>query len=1029
MTTNPNTSLDDGTATPATDSRADYEYVSADVDRPGLVDDLRARVDGDVRFDTYTRNLYATDASAYEQTPIGVVFPAATDDVGAVVSYCADREIPVLPRGGGTSLAGQAVNEAVVLDFTRYMDQILSVSPTDERARVQAGTVLDDLNETLAPHDLKFAPDPAAGNRSAIGGAIGNNSTGAHSLVYGKTDAYIEEIEAVLADGTVTTLGERSVDEIRQEADPDGDVLERVYAQITAILDDQAENVRERFPDLKRNVSGYNYDVLVEEAETGTVNLARLLAGSEGTLAIVTAATVSLESVPETKSVSLLFYESVLEAVTDVQHVLEHDPAAVELIDDVLLGLARNTAEFEEAASLVPADAEAALLVEFYATDDDHGRDQTAGLLADRVPAGSDEAANTPPSDHPRTNDRIAFAGLEAHEKGERKMFWTLRKAGLPILLSRTSDEKHISFIEDCAVPPEHLPEFVERFQSLLAEKDRDDDAAFYAHAGPGVLHVRPLVNTKADRDREDMLAIADEVTDMVVEFGGSVSGEHGDGRARTQWNHKLYGDELWQSFRDLKTAFDPDWLLNPGNVCGDHDMTEHLRYDEDYTYDAGLEPSLNWENENGMQGMAELCHGCGGCRGDQDTTGGVMCPTYRAADEEITATRGRANLLRQSMSGDLPDDPTDDEFAEEVLDLCIGCKGCARDCPSEVDMAKLKTEVMHARHQEQGAGLRDKLFANFDSLAALGSTLAPVSNLAQSIPGSQYLAEKTVGIARERSLPTFSGETVQDWFAARGGPQVPEAEAARKAVFFVDTYTNYVHPAVGKAAVTVLEEAGVHVEIADRTGSGRPPLSKGFIDISRNAMQQNVAELAPRVRDGWDVVLVEPSDAVMFQSDALDLLSGDRVSSVAANSYGICEYIDQFRLDDAIEWDAPGDSLAYHGHCHQKAVKKDHHAVGVLRRAGYDVDPLDSGCCGMAGTFGYEAEHYSMSTAIADILLEQIDDSEAEVVTAPGTSCRTQLDDSDLDPVPSSSSLGGTALEGSTPPTPIELLAQAATQ
>jgi FAD/FMN-containing dehydrogenase/Fe-S oxidoreductase len=1012
---------------PTADARAEYDFVSDEVSRPGLVADLRARVDGDVRFDTYSRQLYATDASAYEQTPIGVVFPESTDDVAAAVSYCAGREIPVLPRGGGTSLAGQAVNEAVVLDFTRHMDDVLAVSPEEGRAHVQAGTVLDELNAELAPHGLKFAPDPAAGNRSAVGGAIGNNSTGAHSLVYGKTDAYVEECEVVLADGSVETFGEIEVSELRDRADADGDLLERIYAEVVRIVDEEADEVRERFPELKRNVSGYNLDVLVEEAETGTVNLARLLAGSEGTLAVVTEAEVSLEPVPETKAVSLLFYESVLDAVTDVQHVLEHDPAAVELIDDVLIGLAEDTAEFEDVAALVPADAEAGLLVEFYADDDDHGREQTAGLLGDRVPEADSEVE--PPADRPNVERTLAIDGLEAHAAAERDRFWTLRKAGLPILLSRTSDEKHISFIEDCAVPPEHLPEYVERFQDLLAETGRDDDAAFYAHAGPGVLHVRPLVDTKAVADREAMVEIADAVTDMVVEFGGSVSGEHGDGRARTQWNRKLYGEAVWQAFRDLKTAFDPDWLLNPGTVCGDHDMTEQLRYDDEYAYDAGFDPALNWDNENGMRGMVELCHGCGGCRGDQETTGGVMCPTYRAAGEEITATRGRANLLRQAMSGDLPDDPTDDEFAEEVLDLCIGCKGCARDCPSEVDVAKLKTEVAHARHQEHGASLRDRLFANFDSLAALGSALAPVSNLAQSLPGAQTLAEQTVGIAKERSLPTFQRTTLADWFEARGGARVPEADADRRAVFFADTDTNYSHPEVGKAAVRVLEAAGVHVDVADRTDSGRPALSKGFVERAREAMDANVAELRPSVREGWDVVLAEPSDAVMFQSDALDLLSGDAVADVAANSYGVMEYLDAFRLDENVDWTAPSDSLVYHGHCHQKATKKDHHAVGVLRRAGYAVDPLDSGCCGMAGTFGYEAEHYSLSQSIGDILFEQIEASDGTVVTAPGTSCRTQLGDGRIEPVPAGSSLSGTDLDRTEPPTPIELLAYALTQ
>ncbi|WP_231187820.1 FAD-binding and (Fe-S)-binding domain-containing protein [Haladaptatus sp. DYF46] len=1021
MTTNSTTAFEEGDDT--ADHKSPSDFVPDEIDRPALVEDIRDRVAGDVRFDTYTRQLYATDASAYEITPIGVVFPKSTDDVATTVTYCADRGIPLLPRGGGTSLAGQAINEAVVLDLTRYMDDIVAINPEEQRARVEAGTVLGDLNEALSPHDLKFAPDPAAGDRSVIGGAIGNNSTGAHSLVYGKTDVYVEECEVVLADGTVVTLGEISVEKLRLSADFDGSLFEQVCAEIVRIIDEKGDEIRDRFPEMKRNVSGYNLDVLVKEAETGTVNLARLLAGSEGTLAIVTEAEVSLEPVPTTKAVSLLFYDSVLDAVTDVQYVLEHDPAAVELIDDVLLGLARETTEFEEAASIVPNEAEAGLLVEFYADDTDHGREQTAALLADRTPK---TATELPPSDdQPINSETFAFTGLEAHVADERAMFWTLRKAGLPILLSRTSDEKHISFIEDCAVPPEHLPEFVERFQSLLTEKNRDADAAFYAHAGPGVLHVRPLINTKATADREDMVAIADAVTDMVVEFDGSVSGEHGDGRARTQWNRKLYGNDLWEVFRDLKSAFDPKWLLNPGNVCGDHAMTEHLRYDEGYEFDAGFEPSLNWKNKNGMQGMVELCHGCGGCRGSQETTGGVMCPTYRAAEEEITTTRGRANLLRQAMSGDLPDDPTDDEFAEDVLDLCIGCKGCKRDCPSGVDMAKLKTEVMHERHEKYGASLRDKIFANFDTLAMIGSALAPVSNLVQSLPAMGTVSQKTVGIASERSLPKFHRETLQDWFD-ECKPLVPKSEAERKVVLFADTYTNYSHPEVGKAAVRVLEAAGVHVDIATETDSGRPALSKGFVDSARETVKRDVKELEPRVRDGWDIVVAEPSDAVMFQSDALDVCSGDEVEAVAANAYGLCEYLDTFRLDENVDWNTPVESLVYHGHCHQKAEKKDHHAVGVLRRAGYTVDPLDSGCCGMAGTFGYEAEHYSLSKAIGKILFDQIDESDAEVVTAPGTSCRTQLADSRIQPVSSNSSLAGTSLDRDEPPTPIELLAYA---
>ncbi|WP_340099093.1 FAD-linked oxidase C-terminal domain-containing protein [Salinibaculum salinum] len=1017
----------DRSADPSADPRAEYDYVGGDVERPALVADLRDCVAGDVRFDEFSRQLYATDASAYEVTPIGVVFPESTADVAAVMEYCADREIPVLPRGGGTSLGGQSVNEAVVLDFTRHMDALLDVDPSAGTARAQSGLILGDLNETLADHDLKFAPDPAWGDKSALGGAIGNNSTGSHSLQYGKTDAYIQECEAVLADGTVTRFGEIAVDRLREQADPDGDTEARIYDAVAAIIDER-DAVDSAFPELKRNVSGYNFDRLVDEAETGTVNLARLLAGSEGTLAIVTEAEISLEPIPETKGMALLRYESLLTALEDVSPILEHDPAAVEVLDDVLLDLARETGEFGPLVDeMVPVGNGAVLLVEFYAETDKEGKQKVADLLADRMPTVTATAVPAEGAGNMTDDPVRALGGDEAHDDAERERFWKLRKSGLPILLGRTTDAKHISFIEDTAVPPERLPEFVADFQELLDEVGTF--ASFYAHAGPGCLHIRPLVNLKTIDGVEQMEAIADGATDLVVEYGGSVSGEHGDGRARSRWNRKLYGEDVWELFKDTKTAFDPDWLLNPGQVCGQVsederrdlparadsvEMTENLRFSPEYDFDLGFDPQLNWDNDNGMQGMVELCHGCGGCRGPQSTTGGVMCPTYRAANEEVTSTRGRANMLRQAMSGDLPADPTDVEFMDEVLDLCIGCKGCAKDCPSEVDMAKLKAEVQHQHHQEEGTSLRDRLFADVDRVNAVGSMLAPLSNWAQKLPGSGVIAEKLFGIARERDLPEFHRQTFSDWFDDRE-PTVSEANAHRKALLFPDTYTNYTHPDAGKAAVRVLEAAGVHVRLAPDVGpSGRAAFSKGFLDTARERAQTNVDALAPRVDDGWDVLVVEPSDAVMFQSDYLDLLSGESAERVAANTYGVCEYLDRHRLDDTIDFDAPSMSLSYHGHCHQKAAKRDHHAVAVLRRAGYDVDALDSGCCGMAGSFGYEAEHYSMSRAIAGILLDQIEHSSGERVVAPGASCRSQL----------AGETGGQ--DGTEPPHPAETLAEA---
>jgi len=1006
---------------PDADTRAEYDYTGGDIDRPELVSALSERIDGEVRFDEYSRQLYATDASAYEILPIGVVLPQSTSDVRNVIAYCASKGIPVLPRGGGTSLAGQAVNEAVVLDFTTYMDEVLSIDRDSQQATVQAGTIIADLNGKLEESGLKFPPDPAAGNRSTIGGAIGNNSTGAHSLQYGKTDAYIESCEVVLADGTVEQFGEITVGELRSRANPEGTILDRIYESLRRVIDEKAETIQAVFPQLKRNVSGYNLDRLVAEAygepdvfDTNThqeiltkekpdseasINLARVFAGSEGTLGIVTEVTVALEVVPQTTAVALLTYHELLDAMADVDTIVRnHDPAAIEAIDDVLIELAESTEEFRAVADQLPVGTETALLVEFYAESDEHGRKKVAKLISDRLPDETvtevtDGATESTASDSATDaeNDPVrAFDVLEAHDDAGIAELWKLRKSAAPILLSRTSDAKHISFIEDTAVPTESLADYVADFQSVLEE--HDTFASFYAHAGPGCMHMRPLVDTKSPAGLNQFEAISDAVTDLVIKYGGSVSGEHGDGRARTQWNKKLYGDEVWTLFRELKTAFDPNWLLNPGNVCGDHRMIEHLRFSPQYEFKAGFEPALEWNIDNGMQGMVELCHGCGGCRGDQETTGGVMCPTYRAMDEESLSTRGRANMLRSAMNGTLDVEVTDTEFLTEVFDLCIGCKGCARDCPSEVDMAKLKAEIEHANHQENGAGVRARLFANVDRLNAIGSALAPVSNWATAVPGVSVLAEKVVGIARERDLPSFASESFEDWFEHRDS-HIAREEGDRKVLLFPDTYTNYNYPQAGKAAVRVLEKAGVHVKIPeDVVSTGRPAHSKGFLDISRERAKTNVAALIPYIEDGWEVVLIEPSDAVMLQSDYLDLLTGRDVERVAGNTYGIMEYLDQFKLSSKLSVDSPEKRLTYHGHCHQKATKKDGYAAKVLETVGYEVDELDSGCCGMAGSFGYEAEHYSLSRKIGDILFEQVEQSGGETVVAPGASCRTQL-------------------------------------
>jgi FAD/FMN-containing dehydrogenase/Fe-S oxidoreductase len=966
---------------------------SLDLDAPDdpehaqLAADLRAACDGEVRFDEYTQVLYATDGSIYGARPAGVVFPTDADDVQAAMAVAADHDAPVLPRGAGSSLAGQAVGPGcVVFDLSRHMDAIVDVEPDARRATVQPGVVQDHLDAHLAAWDLKFAPDPASSNRATVGGGIGNNSTGAHSVRYGITDAYVEEVEAVLADGTAIRAGEVVLDgEEWNRIVAEDDLEADLYRTVRGIVEENEDEIAERYPDLKRSVSGYNLHecVYVNANGNGCVNLAKLFVGAEGTLGVVTEATLSLVSVPDETAVALYCFEDLLSAMAAVPVALEFDPSAVELMDEEVFRLARDSAEYARYAEPIPDDAAAALMLEFDSECHNDLEDAVAETNAEFVHAGA------------------AFDVLEAYDEDEQAKLWKLRKAAIPLLMSMEGDPKPYPFIEDASVPPEELAEYVQGFEGVL--EAHDTSAAYFAHAGSGTLHVRPVLNLKEEDGIEKMQSIAEDVTSLVLDHRGSFSGEHGDGLARTQFNPKMYGPKLWDAFKELKTAFDPDWRMNPGKVVfredSPTDMRENLRYGPAYS---SLEPATeqDFADEGGFSHLVELCNGCGTCR---QTDSDVMCPSYRAMDDEMATTRGRANMLRAAISGELPpEEMYTERFQKEVLDLCLGCKGCKSDCPTGVDLAKLKAEVKHQYHQREGAGLRERLFADVDRLARVGSALAPVSNWLADVPGAGAIAEMLLGVAREREVPEFASQSFAAWFEARGGSRVPEAEATDRVLLVPDTYTNYVYPATGRAAVAVLESAGVRVEVPDLPSSGRPAYSEGFLATARERAEANVEALAPRVRDGWSVCYLEPSDAAMVQDEYLDLLGGrsgeDGDATVdakvlAENAYGLCEYLDLTRLDDRIDFHASDERLAYHGHCNQKALGTADHAALLLDRAGYDVAALDSGCCGMAGSFGYHAEHYDLSQAIGDILRDQIAEADADAVVAPGASCRSQLD------------------------------------
>jgi len=947
-----------------------------------LAADLRDAIQGDVRFDEYAQVLYATDGSIYQARPAGVVHPKHAADVQTAVRIAADHEVPVMARGAGSSLGGQTVGPGcVVIDTTTYMDDILDVRPEEKRARVQPGVVQDHLDEHVGQWGLKFAPDPASSNRATIGGGIGNNSTGAHSVRYGITDAYTEELKVVLADGSLIHTREVVLDseewnEIVSKDDREADL----YRTVRTVVEDNADEIESQYPDLKRNVSGYNLDRVIYENEAGdrVINLSRLVVGSESTLGVVVEASLALVTVPEETSLALYCFSDLIDALRAVPEALQFETSAVELMDSEVFRLARESEQYAQYEEPIPDGAAAALMLEF----DSELHDDLSEPIE-------------------RTNDHFvrdgdAFDVLEAYSQSDQDALWKLRKAAIPLLMSLDGDPKPYPFIEDATVPPEELAEYVQEFQEIL--ENNGTSAAYFAHAGSGTLHIRPILNLKEDDGIQTMLSIAEDVTDLVKARHGSFSGEHGDGLARTQFNRKMYGEQLWDAFLEVKQVFDPDWQLNPGKVVYPEgeptDMRDYLRYGSGYQ---SIEPqtTLDFSDEGGFSQLVELCNGCGTCRQTDD----VMCPTYRGMKDEVATTRGRANMLRAAISGELPEEELYSErFQKEVLDLCVGCKGCKSDCPTGVDLAKLKTEVKHQYHEREGTSIRTRLFAHIDRLSSLGSAFAPLSNAGRKLPGVRTLMEKTVGIAADRQLPPFERESLQDWFDDRE-PAVPEAAADYKVILFPDTYTNYSYPEPGKAAVRVLEAAGVHVHIPDECGpSGRAAYSVGKLDLAAERAAHNLDVLGGYVEDGWDVVAIEPSDAVVFQDEYRDLLPDRATDRLAASSYGVMEYLDAHRLVDAIADDGgfrePAESLAYHGHCHQKSVGKDHHAVGVLRRAGYEVDPLDSGCCGMAGSFGYEAEHYDLSKAIGRLLFEKIEASEAETVVAPGGSCRSQIGD-----------------------------------
>jgi FAD/FMN-containing dehydrogenase/Fe-S oxidoreductase len=937
-----------------------------------LEQELRQALAGEVRFDRASRALYATDASVYQIEPRGVVVPRAADDIVAAVTIAAKHGVSITPRGGGTSQAGQAIGAGLVVDTSKYVNRVVAIDPDARTARVQPGVVLDELNAQLRPHGLRFAPDVSSSSRATVGGMMANNSSGARSVLYGKTIDHVRGLDVVLADGATARLAPLHGEALAAAARGDT-LLARAYRDVPAQAQAHAAEIERRFPKVLRRVGGYNLDAFVDPA--APVDLSRILVGSEGTLGFVTEATVGLVPLPPAKALLTLEFDDLLDALAATPLVLGHRPSAVEVMDSFILRHAWGHPTLEAALrQIVDSERSALLCVEFY---DDH-----VDALVPRLEACARATASAWPTVRPR---RLIEAAAQAR-------VWHVRESALGLSMAMKGDAKAISFVEDTAVAPERLRDYIARFQQVVAK--HGTVAGVYAHASVGCLHVRPVVNLKTAEGVAQFEGIARDVADLVLEFGGALSGEHGDGLVRGAFNEHMFGPALYQAFRAVKRTFDPANTFNPGRIVDTPPITAHFRYGPAYrTPDP---PSyFDFAADGGFGRAAEACSGVGACR---KTREGTMCPSYMATREERHSTRGRANVLRLAMTGQLGPAGLDDPGLHEALDLCLECRACKSECPVSVDMARLKSEVLAGHWRRHGAPARVKAFGHVRELARWGSRLAPLANALGGSRLGRSLAERLTGIDRRRVPPLW----VRDTFTQRaaGRPAARPDASGLEAVLFADTFTEHVDPHIGEAALDVLERAGIAAHVAAPGCCGRPLISQGLLEDARTIGAATVDALHDAAARGAAIVFVEPSCLSALREDVPDLLRGpgrERARTVARASVLFEEFLERALAGGRATLPLrPGPrSVLLHPHCHQRAMGLAPPAAALLSRIpGASVVDLEAGCCGMAGSFGYAREHYDVSRAIGERKLLPAARSLAPdaALVAAGTSCRHQV-------------------------------------
>lgn len=929
------------------------------VDAAALERDLRTLTTAAVRFDAASRALYSTDASVYEIPPLGVVIAKTRDDLVEIVRLCAKHRCPLTLRGGGTSQAGQAIGSGLIADTSRHLNRVLEVNPAERWARVEPGIVLDELNRQLKEHGLRFAPDISTASRATVGGMMANNSSGARSVLYGKTIDHVLEQTVVLADGTVVEF--RDLSDAEADEKTKGDSLEAAcYRVVRQLARQHAGEIEKRYPKVLRRVGGYNLD---EFTGTRPVNLSRMMVGSEGTLGVVLEAKLKLVPLPKAKGVLTIQFHELLDALGATPRILTHQPSAIEVMDGFILNHTQQAPALHRMRQrFIEGDPGALLCVEFY--------DATDAAVAARVHALEADL-------------RAAGVGYHYHAaltaSGQADI-WKLRESALGLSMAMKADAKSLSFVEDTAVAPERLRDFIDRFQQLL--RAHGTHAGIYAHASVGCLHVRPVVNMKTADGVAQFRAIAEAVSDLVLEFGGALSGEHGDGLVRSPFMEKMFGPVLYEAFRTVKKTFDPHGIFNPGKIVDAPRMEENLRFGAGYRT-PNPPTFFDYSEYGGWGGAVEMCSGLGACRKELD---GTMCPSYMATRNEEDSTRGRANVLRMTLNGRAAN--LDDHQVHAVLDLCLECRACKTECPVGVDMARHKSEFLAGYWKRHGLPLSARVLGNARATAKWGARLAPLSNWLADSPPGRWAASALLGIDARRSLPRFARRTLAQLESHR--------EPSPGAVLFVDTFTEFYEPEVGVAAMKLLRAAGRRPALAPNGCCGRPLISKGLLSEARVAAEANAERLSALAEAQVPIVFCEPSCLSAVREDAPALLRGEsrrKAEAVARASRLLEEHLADLPLP--FEEASTPRPVVLHGHCHQRSMGLLDPAKRLMGKVpGVRISDPEASCCGMAGSFGYTRDHYEVSVRMAERrLLPAVRNREAgAAVLASGFSCRHQI-------------------------------------